>query len=74
MYSTVNPAPRSCASRARRSGGAYRRRARATAAGDRGLEAAVAAEDKVGYGEPPDWLFPTREGLGAALMRAGNAG
>jgi tetratricopeptide (TPR) repeat protein len=31
---------------------------------------AVAAEDKVGYGEPPDWLFPTREGLGAALLRA----
>jgi Flp pilus assembly protein TadD len=34
---------------------------------------ATAAEDKVGYGEPPDWLFPTRERLGAALMRAGNA-
>ena len=34
---------------------------------------AVAAEDKVGYGEPPDWLLPTREGLAAALMRAGNA-
>jgi tetratricopeptide (TPR) repeat protein len=34
---------------------------------------ATAAEDKVGYGEPPDWLFPTREGLGAALMRAGRA-
>lgn len=36
-------------------------------------EQAVAAEDKVGYNEPPDWLFPTREGLGAALLRAGNA-
>ena len=34
---------------------------------------AVAAEDKVGYGEPPDWLFPTREGLGAALLRANRA-
>ncbi len=34
---------------------------------------AVAAEDKVGYGEPPDWLFPTREALGAALLRAGRA-
>jgi tetratricopeptide (TPR) repeat protein len=33
----------------------------------------VAAEDKVGYGEPPDWLFPARENLAAALMRAGNA-
>lgn len=32
---------------------------------------ATAAEDKVGYGEPPDWLFPTRERLGAALLRAG---
>lgn len=32
---------------------------------------AVAAGDKVGYGEPPDWLFPPREGLGAALLRAG---
>ena len=36
-------------------------------------ERAVAAEDKVGYGEPPDWLFPTREGLGAALLRANRA-
>jgi hypothetical protein len=35
---------------------------------------AVAAEDKVGYGEPPDWLLPTREGLAAALMRAGKPG
>jgi tetratricopeptide (TPR) repeat protein len=33
---------------------------------------AVAAEDKVGYGEPPDWLLPTREGLAAALMRSGS--
>jgi tetratricopeptide (TPR) repeat protein len=32
---------------------------------------AVHAEEAVGYNEPPDWLFPTREGLGAALMRAG---
>jgi hypothetical protein len=35
--------------------------------------AATNAEDKVGYGEPPDWLFPTRERLGAALLRTGNA-
>jgi tetratricopeptide (TPR) repeat protein len=34
---------------------------------------AVAAEDKVSYDEPPAWLLPTREGLAAALMRAGNA-
>ena len=32
---------------------------------------AVAAEDKVGYMEPPDWLFPSREGLAAAHMRTG---
>ena len=31
---------------------------------------AVAAEDKVVYNEPPDWFYPTRESLGAALMRA----
>jgi tetratricopeptide (TPR) repeat protein len=35
--------------------------------------AAAAAEDKVGYAEPPDWLLPAREGLGAALLRAGKA-
>lgn len=35
--------------------------------------AAVAAEAKLGYAEPPDWLLPTREGLGAALLRAGRA-
>jgi hypothetical protein len=34
---------------------------------------AVAAEDKVGYMEPPDWLFPAREGLAAAHMRAGES-
>ena len=34
---------------------------------------AVEAGDKVAYGEPPDWLFPPREGLGAALLRAGRA-
>jgi tetratricopeptide (TPR) repeat protein len=34
---------------------------------------AVAAEDALAYNEPPDWLLPTRERLGAALMRAGRA-
>ena len=73
MYSTVNPAPLvldvarlDLAARiedARGGGG------QAAAAWRR----AVAAEDRVGYGEPPDWLFPTREGLGASLMRVGNA-
>jgi tetratricopeptide (TPR) repeat protein len=31
---------------------------------------AVAAEDAVAYNEPPDWFYPTRESLGAALFRA----
>jgi tetratricopeptide (TPR) repeat protein len=35
---------------------------------------AVAAEDKLAYNEPPDWLLPTREQLGSALMRAGRHG
>jgi hypothetical protein len=73
MYSTVNPAPvvlevarldLTARIADARGGGAA-----AAAAWRR----AVAAEDKVGYGEPPDWLFPTRESLGASLMRAGNA-
>jgi tetratricopeptide (TPR) repeat protein len=32
-------------------------------------ERAVAAEDRLSYNEPPDWFYPTRESLGAALMR-----
>ncbi|MCC7177401.1 MAG: hypothetical protein IT177_03330 [Acidobacteria bacterium] len=32
---------------------------------------AVAAEDSLGYNEPPDWLLPTRERLGAELLAAG---
>ncbi len=31
---------------------------------------AVAAEDALSYDEPPDWFYPTRESLGAALLRA----
>jgi len=30
---------------------------------------AVAAEDALNYDEPADWFYPTRESLGAALMR-----
>jgi tetratricopeptide (TPR) repeat protein len=30
---------------------------------------AVAAEDKLKYNEPADWFYPTRESLGAALVR-----
>ena len=34
---------------------------------------AVAAEDRLGYNEPPDWLFPERERLGVVLLAAGRA-
>jgi hypothetical protein len=37
----------------------------------KGFTAAVAAEDKLGYNEPPDWLMPERERLGAVLLKAG---
>jgi tetratricopeptide (TPR) repeat protein len=32
---------------------------------------AVAAEDALNYDEPPDWFYPARESLGAALLKAG---
>jgi tetratricopeptide (TPR) repeat protein len=32
--------------------------------------AAVQAEDALSYNEPADWFYPTRESLGAALLRA----
>ena len=35
------------------------------------LRAAVAAEAKVNYAEPPDWDLPVREWLGRALLRDG---
>ena len=31
---------------------------------------AVLKEDMLSYDEPPDWFYPTRESLGAALLRA----
>ena len=31
---------------------------------------AVLREDMLNYNEPPDWYYPTRESLGAALLRA----
>lgn len=34
-------------------------------------EKAVAAEDRLNYDEPADWFYPTRESLGAALIKAG---
>jgi len=37
------------------------------------LQRAVSLEDTLDYGEPPNWLAPTRESLGAALLAAGKA-
>ena len=36
------------------------------------LKDAVAIQDKLNYGEPPDWPFPIRESLGAALLMNGD--
>ena len=38
------------------------------------LQSAVSLEDTLDYDEPPDWLAPTRESLGAALLLANKAG
>jgi tetratricopeptide (TPR) repeat protein len=35
------------------------------------LEDAVSREDKLAYDEPPDWFIPTRQLLGAELLKAG---
>ena len=37
------------------------------------LRNAVALQDQLNYGEPPDWYFPVREALGAALLMNGDA-
>jgi len=34
---------------------------------------AVAIQDTLKYGEPPDWFFPVREPLGAALLMNGDS-
>jgi len=36
-------------------------------------EKAVEVEDKLYYGEPPEWFYPVRESLGAALLLNGQA-
>lgn len=36
------------------------------------LREAVAVQDTLKYGEPPDWFFPVRESLGAALLLNGD--
>jgi hypothetical protein len=40
-----------------------------TAAAVRTFLTAVLAEDRLGYNEPPDWLLPVRERLGAVLLK-----
>jgi tetratricopeptide (TPR) repeat protein len=37
------------------------------------LRDAVAVQDSLKYGEPPDWFFPVRESLGATLLMTGDA-
>ncbi len=36
------------------------------------LREAVAIQDTLKYGEPPDWFFPVRESLGAVLLMQGD--
>jgi tetratricopeptide (TPR) repeat protein len=36
------------------------------------LRAAVAIQDSLKYSEPPDWLYPVRESLGAVLLKIGD--
>jgi hypothetical protein len=36
------------------------------------LKEAVAIQDTLKYGEPPDWFYPVRESLGAALLMSGD--
>jgi len=37
------------------------------------LQEAVAIQDTLKYGEPPDWFYPVRENLGGALLMSGDA-
>jgi tetratricopeptide (TPR) repeat protein len=37
------------------------------------LREAVALQDTLKYGEPPDWFFPVRESLGAIMLMNGDA-
>jgi len=36
-------------------------------------EKAVEIEDRLNYGEPPEWFYPARESLGGALLLSGHA-
>ncbi len=41
------------------------------AAAEAAWRRAVEAEDALSYNEPPDWFYPARESLGAALLQGG---
>jgi len=41
--------------------------------GIRRLQRGAALEDELIYNEPPDWFYPVRHSLGAALLQAGRA-
>ena len=43
------------------------------AAAARMLREAVAVQDTLLYGEPPDWFYPVRESLGGVLLMSGDA-
>jgi hypothetical protein len=44
-----------------------------TAAAVSQLREAVAIQDTLKYGEPPDWFYPVRESLGGVLLMSGDA-
>jgi tetratricopeptide (TPR) repeat protein len=37
------------------------------------LQEAVTIQDRLNYGEPPDWFYPVRENLGGVLLMSGDA-
>ena len=51
---------------------AHRRRKRRQRSQYRALARSIAVQDTLNYDEPPDWYYPVRESLGAALLDAGN--
>ena len=48
-------------------------RAGRTAEAARHFNAAIAIEDQLTYNEPPDWYYPVRQSLAAALLAGGRA-
>ena len=48
-------------------------RAGRTAEAERHFKAAITVEDQLTYNEPPDWYYPVRQSLAAALLAGGRA-